>query len=261
MVTKMTFRHIGYYNDYEDVKNLFGRTANFVVQTMLDGLGAFHSVPGESETDIDDPKFETDADKFVKTDNGNYLVRFERGNNNGEGWFIDIYKLMEVEVEDTSNEVEDEEVYEYCPYCENEVVLDNELKVQVCPECGHAIVPCNICPLDDCCSHCPLDALCRQRNEDDYREMPLDDFLESFINEPPLHQSLGFNIRIDYKDKEKNILTFDYEFEKGLYRLYNLSESGKAFTWKEIPSPGTLFDGLWNVTGEEMDTIYVKPNF
>ena len=28
MATKMTFRHIGYYNDYEDVKKLFGCTAN-----------------------------------------------------------------------------------------------------------------------------------------------------------------------------------------------------------------------------------------
>ena len=65
--------------------------------------------------------------KFVKTENGNYLVRFERGSENGEGWFIDIYKLMEVEVEDTSDE-EDEEVYEYCPYCENEVKLNKSLK-------------------------------------------------------------------------------------------------------------------------------------
>lgn len=261
MATKMTFRHIGYYNDYEDVKKLFGRTANFIVQTMLDGLGAFHSVTGESETDIDDPKFETDADKFVKTENGNYLVRFERGSDDGEGWFIDIYKLMEVEVEDASDEDKDKGVYEYCPYCENEVVLDNEFKVQVCPECGHAIVPCNICPLDDCCSNCPLDVLCRQRNEDDYKEVSLSNFLESFINEPLLHQSLGVKIRIEIDHRVMDILTFHYDYDKGLFYLVNTSKGGKAFTWCEEPSPAQLFDGLWNVTGEEMDTIYVKPNF
>lgn len=266
MATKMTFRHIGYYNDYEDVKNLFGRTANFVVQTMLDGLGAFHSVPGESETDIDNPKFETDADKFVKTDNGNYLVRFERGNDKGEGWFIDIYKLMEVEVEDTSDEDKDEEVYEYCPHCENEVKLDNEFKVQICPDCGHAIVPCSICPLDSCCSTCPLDVLCRQKNDkidnESLIEVTLSSFIELFDKQIPSYQSDGYTISIAETENTKaQKLLFRYDFDYRIYILINLTHNGQAYTWNELPSPGSLFDGLWNVSGEEMDLFKVKPNF
>lgn len=267
MATKMTFRHIGYYNDYEDVKNLFGRTANFVVQTMLDGLGAFHSVTGESETDIDDHKFESDADKFVKTENGNYLVRFERGSENGEGWFIDIYKLMEVEVENTSDEDEDEEVYEYCPYCENEVKLDNEFKVQICPDCGHAIVPCSICPLDDCCcSNCPLDVLCRQKNdeidEETGIEVTLSSFIELFDKQIPSYQSDGYTISIaETENRKAQKLLFRYDFDYGIYILTNITHNGQAYTWDELPSPGGLFDGLWNVSGEEMDSFKVKPNF
>lgn len=267
MATKMTFRHIGYYNDYEDVKTLFGRTATFVVQTMLDGLGAFHRVTGESETDIDDHKFESDADKFVKTTNGNYLVRFERGSENGEGWFIDIYKLMEVEVENSNDEDEDEEVYEYCPYCEDEVKLDNEFKVQICPNCGHAIVPCNICPLDDCCSNCPLDVLCRQKNDEIEEqegivEVTLSSFIELFEKQNTLNQAHGYTIftpDVEFANAQR--LLFRYDFDYGIYILTHTTHNGQAYTWGETPNPGSLFDGLWNVSGEEIDTFKIKPNF
>lgn len=270
MATKMTFRHIGYYNDYEDVKTLFGRTATFVVQTMLDGLGAFHSVTGQSETDIDDHKIESDADKFVKTENGNYLVRFERGSENGEGWFIDIYKLMEVEVEDTgedTDEDDDNKVYEYCPHCENEVILNDEFKVQVCPDCGHAIVPCSICPLESCCSNCPLDALCRQKNDEideeaGVIEVTLSSFIEMFEKEITLNQGFGYTILIqETENVSAQRLLFRYDFDHGMYILTNETHYGQAYTWGEQPSPGDLFDGLWNVSGEEMDSFKVKPNF
>lgn len=266
MATKMTFRHIGYYNDYEDVKNLFGRTANYVVQTMLDGLGAFHRVTGESETDIDDHKIESDADKFVKTENGNYLVRFERGSENGEGWFIDIYKLMEVEVEDTGED-DDNKVYEYCSYCENEVILDNEFKVQVCPDCGHAIVPCSICPLDSCCTNCPLDVLCRQKNDEieeveGILEVTLSSFIEMFEKQLPSNQASGYTIFIQETDEvNAHRLLFRYDFDYGVYILTNITHNGQAYTWDETPSPGSFFDGLWNVSGQELDSFKVKPNF
>ena len=50
-------------------------------------------------------------------------------------------------------------VYEWCPQCEEEVVLTNEFKVQICPNCGSPIVPCSICPLlanGKCPSDCTL---------------------------------------------------------------------------------------------------------
>jgi predicted RNA-binding Zn-ribbon protein involved in translation (DUF1610 family) len=56
--------------------------------------------------------------------------------------------------------MEKNEIAEYCPHCEDEVMLENEFKVQVCPNCGKYIVPCSICPLESCINNCPLDFLC-----------------------------------------------------------------------------------------------------
>lgn len=260
---KLTFRHIGYYNDYEDIKNLFGCSADFIVKSMFDGIGAFYSTSGERETDIDNVNEEHDANQFAKTTNGKFLVRFERGSKDGEGWFIDIYKLMEVEVEDSSDEDNDEEVYEYCPHCENEVKLENELKVQICPDCGHAIVPCNICPLDNCCSKCPLDELCRQKNEEmEMFEITLSGFIDKFESELPVNQGFGYNIFVQATEMDKDrVLLFFYDFGNCLYSLMDVHNGGKAYTWVNKPTPGELFDGLWNVTGDEMETILVKANF
>ena len=48
---------------------------------------------------------------------------------------------------------------EWCPYCDTEVELEHDLKVQKCPSCGHWIVPCSICPLTNCSKPCPLERL------------------------------------------------------------------------------------------------------
>lgn len=59
---------------------------------------------------------------------------------------------------------------EYCPFCETEVELQTELKVQKCPNCGKYIVPCSICSLDSCVSKCPLDKLCCSLNNENTRD-------------------------------------------------------------------------------------------
>ena len=47
--------------------------------------------------------------------------------------------------------------FEVCPHCENEVELLTEWRVQFCPACGHAIVPCNLCfPDHTNCKDCTL---------------------------------------------------------------------------------------------------------
>jgi predicted RNA-binding Zn-ribbon protein involved in translation (DUF1610 family) len=164
------------------------------------------------------------------------------------------------------DEDKDEEVYEYCPYCEDEVKLNNEFKVQVCPNCGHAIVPCNICQLDSCCSNCPLDVLCRRKNdeidEDAGIEVTLSSFIELFDKQIPSYQSDGYTISIaETENVNAHKLLFRYDFNYGIYILTNITHNGQAYTWDELPSPGSLFDGLWNVSGEEMDSFKVKPNF
>lgn len=47
-----------------------------------------------------------------------------------------------------------DQIVEYCPHCENEVVLDSKFCKQRCPICNHLIKPCSMCA--DCSSSCPL---------------------------------------------------------------------------------------------------------
>ena len=58
------------------------------------------------------------------------------------------------------SEFDFEHAYEVCPHCEEEVMLDPELKVQTCPVCGARIVTCSMCRAcdsgEDYCSKCCL---------------------------------------------------------------------------------------------------------
>lgn len=54
-----------------------------------------------------------------------------------------------------------ETLTEMCPYCEEEVELVTEFKVQVCPSCGKLIAPCALCEMDLVkCYECPLNIIC-----------------------------------------------------------------------------------------------------
>ena len=44
---------------------------------------------------------------------------------------------------------------EYCPECENEVLLETTFQKQICPVCGKVIYPCNLCG-GYCQNPCPL---------------------------------------------------------------------------------------------------------
>ena len=45
---------------------------------------------------------------------------------------------------------------EYCPNCDDAVVIFAEMKIQRCPNCGDKLYPCSICEVRTC-SNCPLD--------------------------------------------------------------------------------------------------------
>lgn len=66
------------------------------------------------------------------------------------------------------SEFDFEHAYEVCPYCEEEVMLDPELKVQTCPNCGKRIVTCSMCRAcdteDNYCSKCCLDYQAKAEN-------------------------------------------------------------------------------------------------
>jgi len=38
-----------------------------------------------------------------------------------------------------------EKIIESCPFCDNEVELENKFVKQICPSCGYNILPCSIC--------------------------------------------------------------------------------------------------------------------
>ncbi len=48
--------------------------------------------------------------------------------------------------------------YEWCPYCEYEVLLLDIVMKQTCPECGKLILHCAICDQEETkCSECPYE--------------------------------------------------------------------------------------------------------
>ena len=63
-----------------------------------------------------------------------------------------------------------EHTYEVCPHCEEEVMLDPELKVQTCPNCGKRIVTCSMCRAcdsgDNYCARCCLCYQAEQENKE-----------------------------------------------------------------------------------------------
>ena len=54
-------------------------------------------------------------------------------------------------------------VYEWCPECEGDVLLEARLEVQRCPECGTWIVPCAMCQGRQC-QGCELEGKAKQLN-------------------------------------------------------------------------------------------------
>ena len=62
-------------------------------------------------------------------------------------------------------------VWERCPHCDEEVMLDAELKVQTCPNCGKRIVACAMClacdaPDANYCANCCLCYQAERENEE-----------------------------------------------------------------------------------------------
>lgn len=68
------------------------------------------------------------------------------------------------------SEFEYQHAYEVCPHCNEEVMLEPELKVQTCPHCGKRIVTCSMCRAcetgENYCSKCCLEYQARIENEE-----------------------------------------------------------------------------------------------
>ena len=105
-----TYQIVGYYNDPEDIIDLFpcstlkGDEADIIVKYFKDGYGAFHTID-YPDTDIT-PEEASKSDDVVFTSDGEYIVVFSRGDmsllrsgSDMHGFFIDIYRLVDVEDE------------------------------------------------------------------------------------------------------------------------------------------------------------------
>ena len=86
------YTKVGYYNDYEDIKNLMGASLEEIIGHMVLEHGHFYSVDEEKRT-FDDLK-----DEILRGEEGDiYIIRDGRPDderNICEGDFIDIYKFV-----------------------------------------------------------------------------------------------------------------------------------------------------------------------
>lgn len=267
---KKVFRHIGYYNDQEDITMLFDKSADIVVDNMLCDYGCFYTAEGDVDTDIENPNDDHDAYMFKTTSDGQYLVRFEKGsdNNKGDGWFIDIYQVTYIDTEDVNNKVE-----EYCGHCEQYVYLEDELKVQVCPNCGKAIVPCCICPmLDDKnyhlqnCSSCPLGILCEEKNGDNYvgEHLTLMETAYKFNTAERNEKECGFYITIpkmgEGEENEEIYLHYNKEYE--CVMILDVAQYGLAYSFKRDKIDRLdLHKAITQMFGRCVEKVYVRMNY
>lgn len=268
------YRHIGYYNTYKDCKYLFSKSADDAVEYMKLGMGEFHHCEPEIDTDVTD--IEPDEKFFKITTDKKYKVRYEKGVDDENvadcGWYIDFYELYS---ENTSaNTLAVDEIEEYCGHCEEYVHIKDTLMVQICPNCGKAIVPCSICPKMDgksysekiICSSCPLGVLCMIKNGEHYvgTEHTLESFVEEFNALDHCDKSRGYYCTIP-KDKE-----FENSCDEEIYIHYNVDyEScvlmdakhyGKSYMWgmNEEITASELFDALWHMFGREINKLYAR---
>ena len=146
MELKKNYRHQFTIDNDADVKRLFFENADTIINYIIDKVVDF-----KKETTLDDIVDKTNIlGNYEFTKDSDFIVKYTKGTDSR---LCRIYVFRRIDVSD-------ETIFEYCPYCNDEVELSSELKVQVCPNCGMAIVPCSICPLvqkGKCTSNCPLE--------------------------------------------------------------------------------------------------------
>lgn len=183
---KTRYKHLGFYSQVGDIREFINKSADEILDYWKKGYGAFsESVFHEEDCDIIlEEETKNIASGYVKvTKDGKYLVsdgayqctleEFENDNDGDDSEvYVDIYEKYLVEEDVPRMDV----AYESCPYCGEEVELDAELKVQVCPSCGKHIVTCSMCLNDvwgaKCTRHCCLEIVARTLNGEKGFEEP-----------------------------------------------------------------------------------------
>ena len=260
-MNKRVYRHVGYWNDETDCQFLLNKDANAIINFFRSGYGDLRKCDGESDSDIAELfTSEQDHRQMTITDDRAYLVRKEIGVPNCGGWYIDIYQL--IEIDETGERVSTQE---YCAECDTYVDLLPEFKVQVCPECGEPVVPCNLCPLleESKCdsSKCPLarqaELIRQEKNEKLYGPaVTLEGFCEGFNGADAKQKYLGFYITIS----EIQQFICHYNLGKGCILIMPKDGVGLAFTiGGNKLNTGSLQTALERLSGKSsFKDIYVK---
>lgn len=101
--------------------------------------------------------FGLEAEKQIDVENEKYLA--------AQRTFYDRKKEIFKKTRNCSaDEILDRLTLEFCPYCENEVVIFAE-GVTACPECGTPLAPCSVC--EECKTECPYG--CTGGLEDEFK--------------------------------------------------------------------------------------------
>lgn len=229
---KKVYRHIGYFEG-QDAMDMFCNHADSIVSCIE--AGPFHTSDGESETDIENLDDEHDQDLFYHTSDKQYLVRYTQGSRKPiEGWFIDVYRLMEVESDD--QEAQDDLIEEYCEHCCEYVNLTPEFKVHTCPECGKSIVACNLCPYlpeEAKCATCPLAKQAEIQNEckDAGVASTVQTFAQSFNKCDIKLREQGFEIVLEIPHVGMTTYTLIYDSKYDHCKLFRRYAGGNSYTF------------------------------
>ena len=266
---KKVYRHIGYYEG-QDAKDMFCFDADSLVACMT--AGPFHSSDGECESDIENLDDEEDKCLFSMTMNKEHLVRYSRGGNrpDADGWYIDVYRLTEVESDDQDKPNQDDLLdmnEEYCEYCGDYVYLDPEFKVHTCPECGKYIVACNLCPFqpeEAKCATCPLAKQAEVQNEAIFYSNPttIPDFCQKYNDEQLSVRMQGFEVIVEVPDLGKIPYMLVYDSKYDHCKLFRRYAGGNSYTFAgPAINPPDMRLALRLVTGTcivDSTPIYVK---
>lgn len=168
--------HVGYFNEVGDIRELSMKSADEIVDYYKKGYGAFYEdkYPDADLIEEDEAesvkknitRFTTDK-KYAVTDSSwdSWNEEYKDAEDGDDSsCYIDIWELTTVQ------EYEDNKAYEVCPYCDEEIEIDAELKISRCPHCGKWIVHCSMCrnhELNYSCNDCCLEVLAHSLNAEE----------------------------------------------------------------------------------------------
>lgn len=174
--------------------------------------------------------------------------------------------------------MDDNKTYEVCPFCGEEVELDNNLGVHQCPVCGHYIVSCSMCVAKDdknrnYCINCCLEYLAKEMNENlvNERKDKIFDLIDHrhdmvIILEPfgysYKYEALSFQFLDDCKRLQFNYLdTVEGEMKSEYYKFEDLPSKLYRKIIRSLERHKETYDRIKKRAIDHMLSSSSKPDF